>query len=124
VDASTWATCYEKLRRAYQKTDDKEQAKLYFELLQNVPGPVMRLAVDKAIKEEKYWPNPATLRDYCDGAHSDLMLPASSCQRCHGDTWIDAEPIEQFNRTYRNVVTDCPQCWTLPRRGRRSASDA
>jgi hypothetical protein len=110
MDASTWATCYEKLRRAYQKQDDKDQAKLYYELLQNVPGSVMRLAVDKAIKEEKYWPNPATLRDYCDGAHSDLMLPANRCQTCHGDGWIDAAPVTANGLTYRNVVDRCPQC--------------
>lgn len=122
MDASTWALCYAKLRIAYRKEQDADQAKLYFELLSNVPGPVIRLAVDKCIKEEKYWPNPATLRDYCDGAHTDLMLPARSCPRCHGETWIDApDQNVQFVKDgppvrYGNYVTRCPECWVQPGR--------
>jgi hypothetical protein len=112
MDASTWATCYEKLRRAYQKQDDKDQAKLYYELLQNVPGSVMRLAVDKAIKEEKYWPNPATLRDYCDGATKDISLPANRCGTCHGNTWVDVASTVENGITYK-TVDRCPQCWVL-----------
>jgi hypothetical protein len=116
MDASTWAVCYGKLLVAYKKEADEDQLKLYYELLQGVPGPVMRLAVDKAIKEEKYWPNPATLRDYCDGAHTSLMLPAMSCRRCGGNTWIDADPIVENNITYRNTAKRCPECWVQPGR--------
>lgn len=115
MDVSTWTTCYEKLRIAYRKEQDDDQAKLYFSLLQHVPGPVIRLAVDKAIKEEKYWPNPATLRDYCDGATKDITLPANRCRNCHGETWVDTDPIQENALTYRNVVRRCPQCWVLGR---------
>lgn len=115
MDADTWATCYEKLRVAYRKEQDPEQAKLYFELLGNVPGPVMRLAVQKVITAEKFWPNPATLRDYCDDAHLNLMIPAHACDTCEGSTWVDTEPLIQWGKTYPQVKR-CPTCYV--QRGR------
>jgi hypothetical protein len=112
MDVDTWWDCYDKLTKAYQKTKDTEQSKIYFEALQTVPGPVIRLAISKTIREEKYWPNPATIRDYCDGATHDLMLPASSCQNCHGSTWVPAPDRVLYERTYQ-FVRRCPECWVL-----------
>lgn len=113
MDANTWATCYDRLLTAYQRKADDEHFGLYFELLKNVPGPVIRLAVDRAIKEEKFWPNPATLRDYCDDATKAIQLPPSACRRCHGSTWIDAPDQEHYGFTYRRYVRRCPECWVL-----------
>jgi hypothetical protein len=113
VDAETWWTCYQKLAFAYGKKTDKDQSDVFFTTLQNVPGPVMRLAVDKAIKGEAFFPNPATLRNYCDGAHKDISLPASACQQCNGNTWVEAGPILSHGLNYPNVVKRCPSCWVL-----------
>lgn len=113
MDDATWWTCYEKLTAAYGKKPDTAQSKVYFETLQSVPGPVMRLATDKAIKGEAFFPTPATLRTYCDGAHKEILAPADKCRECGGNTWVDANGIHWGGMHYPNVVRRCPQCWVL-----------
>jgi hypothetical protein len=35
-----------------------------------------------------------------------------ACERCGGNTWVDAEPRETYALTYQTVKR-CPLCWTL-----------
>jgi hypothetical protein len=118
MDDATWWTCYEKLTAAYGKKPDKAQSTVFFESLQSVPGPVMRLATDKAIKAEAFFPTPATLRTYCDASGKEIQAPAYMCGECHGNTWVDAGAIVWHGSHYSNVVKRCPQCWTLGDRSR------
>ena len=113
MDNKTWWTCYQKLLTAYGKEADKAQSDVFFEALQSVPGPVMRLAIDELIKSEAYFPTVAKLRRYCDGAHRDIAAPSTACPMCHGSTWVEAPAIHENGLTYTNVVKRCPACWVL-----------
>jgi hypothetical protein len=114
MDAETWVGLDAKLRKAYNKPQDREQSELYFGALKLMPGPTIRLAIEQLIKQEKYFPNVATIHEYCDNASRAVAAPASMCDVCHGDTWIDEAPIHAFNTIYRNVVDYCPQCHPRP----------
>jgi len=112
VDSETWWACYQKLIAAYAKKPDREQSQVFFDALQSVPGPVMRLATDKAIKSEAFFPTPATLRTYCDGAGKEIQAPVRACGECHGETWVDVEPFVLHGVRYQRVRR-CSQCWVL-----------
>jgi hypothetical protein len=110
VDAEIWWDCYEKLTKAYQKPRDTEQSKIYFEALRNFPNGVVVEAVGRTIREAKHWPNVAEIRDRVQGVSAGLAAPASICDRCHGNYWIEAPDEEHHGRMYPNYVRRCPQC--------------
>lgn len=110
MDGETWADCYERLLSAYRKAADVEQQQVYFDALRQVPGPIIRLAVQAAIREEKFWPSVATLREHCTTAGKAIEARPSLCDRCGGNQWIEAEPFTEHGVRYTNVVRRCPQC--------------
>lgn len=113
MDIETWVGLDAKLRKAYNKPKDTDRAKLYYEALKAMPGPTIRMAVDALINEEKYFPNVATIRKYCAGVTRAVAAPPSFdnvCETCHGEGWVDADPIHENGLVYRNVVRRCPQC--------------
>lgn len=114
MDAETWVGLDAKLRKAYGKPQDREQSQLYFEALHTMPGPTIRLAVDLLIKQERFFPNVATIHDYCGDATKAVQAPTHICTVCDGNAWVEASPIHAFETVYRNVVDYCPQCHPRP----------
>ena len=111
MDASTWLDCYDKLTKAFGKPKDLEQSRVYFEGLESIPGPTIRLAIHTLIREQKHWPNVAIIRDYCVQATKAVAAPPNMCDRCHGEGWVDAPPYEANGGVvYTNVAQRCPQC--------------
>lgn len=113
MDAETWVGLDTKLRKAYHKPQDEAQSGVYFEALRLMPGPTIRLAIESLIKGEKFFPSIATIYEYCGDATRATSAPPSFdtvCELCHGEGWVDAEPIHALGEVYKNVVRRCPSC--------------
>lgn len=114
MDAETWFDCYERLVKAFGRTRDPEQRAVFFEALKGIPGPLLRLGVQKAIQDSKTWPNVAALREFCSEVSRAAVLPATACEVCHGNLWVEAADravSELGGLVYGDYVTRCPQCW-------------
>lgn len=113
MDKDTWATHYKRLTTAYNKPINAEQAGIFFTALESLPGGIVGLAVDEHIKNRPAFPHASDLREKAASLlASKTTYEAPECPRCAGNTWIDDEPREKWDRSYA-TVRRCTVCWTL-----------
>ena len=113
MDRETWNGHYKRLLKAYNKPYDGEQAGIYFDALESLPGGMVGLAADELIKVQRFWPHVSDIREKASSLlASATTYEAPECPRCGGNTWVDAAPRVKWDREY-TTVDRCPHCWTL-----------
>jgi len=109
-----WLPHYRRLVKTYNKTESGEQCAAYFEVLKGFTPLVIERAITRTLAEEKYFPAVSDIREHASYVMAGMLAPASICDVCHGDTWVDAEPLQANGVTYTNVVRRCRQCVPQP----------
>ena len=107
-----WKDIFRGLCKRKDRALDGEQAAAYFEVLKDFPTPCVHQACFRASREVQGWPKSDRLVELASEERRKVMAPAMACDRCHGETWIEAAPRESNGVTYQTVER-CPQCWTL-----------
>lgn len=120
---AAWTALYKRLCALYGKTPNGTQGAAYYEAVSQFPETVMEQAITAVSREHKTWPSVAVLCEAARGILRGLTLPASACQTCHGDMWVEGPPRHEFGRVYETVVR-CPECWTLGSSAKRIGEDA
>lgn len=105
-----WTPRYRRLVKAFSKTENGEQCAAYFEALAKFPESAVEHALAKVIADERYWPSASVIREHAQNVLAGSVYTPSTCQKCHGDTWVDAPDQEHFRRAYTNFVNRCPIC--------------
>lgn len=86
-----WVPVYRLLCSALGRKDRPEQARAYFNAVEGHSVGVVREAV--TVLTSRVWdkptrPNAGDLVDACLGVKRSRTVPASRCDRCHGDRFL------------------------------------
>ncbi len=114
---AAWKDLYARLCSLYGRKPNGTQGAAYYEAVSRFSESVMEQAITRVAAEHKTWPAVAVLCEAARGIMRGMVMPASACDLCHGDTWVEGPPRYELGLTYETVER-CPQCWTL---GRKSA---
>lgn len=84
------------------------EARTYMRTLKHVSQPILVAAVEKALAEQQWFPEPAVLLDYSAGIVAERRREAQAkwltdCGVCHGSRWSEIE----VDGVIRNERCEC-----------------
>ena len=106
-----WKPIYERLAKGRDKTPTIEQARAYFEVLENYSPGLVDKARERWNALNRVFPQASDLRDMCQSIISSAVYTPRECQTCGGNGWIDAPDQQVFGVVYSNFVKRCPVCY-------------
>lgn len=109
MEWESWQAAYRRLCVSKEHKLSGEQCAAYFEVLKDFPDTCVEQAVYRATRDVGGWPKSEKLVELARDEKRKLTAPASICDQCHGELWVDGATKERFNVTYQTVVR-CPQC--------------